>query len=86
MSHREPRAAKHQPTAAPARIHTAKVYLCNASRTGGQIGQLPAAHGDFSTHTHSYFPPSKSTGSQNNTAKILPGLNPNLLKQVESLP
>lgn len=38
------------------------------------------------TQNDSYFPPSKSTGSQNNTAKILPGLNPNLLKQVESLP
>lgn len=35
----------------------------------------------------SFCPPSsRSRGSQNNRAKILPGLNPNLLKQVESLP
>lgn len=45
-----------------------------------------AADGDFHTHSDSSCPPSRSRGSQNNTAKILPGLNPNLLKQVESLP
>lgn len=38
------------------------------------------------SRSRSSCPPSRSRGSQNNTAKILPRLNPNLFKQVGSLP